>query len=275
VSLFQALILGIVQGATEFLPVSSSGHLALLPWWLGWNIPDDLVFAVAVHLGTLLAVVIYFRRDWIRVFQGGLQLLRTHRVVTPESSLFLMIVVGSIPVGLLGTTLSHVLENVFQAPAVVSVFLLITAGLLTFSEKTTDTLHLAPHPVETMTWRDALFIGLAQLAALLPGISRSGSTIAAGLFRGIDRADSARFSFMLGTPAIIGAGLLTSLNAWREHNVTLEVLPVIVGFASAAVVGYIAIAFLLAFVRQRRLYGFAVYCTVVSLVTLAAVLLGR
>lgn len=273
--ILQAIILGVIQGATEFLPVSSSGHLVLIPWWLGWELPHSLVYPVAVHLGTLLAVLIYFRQDWVHLLQGAARLIRTRKLDDPYSVLFVYIVVGSIPAGILGTAFAATLEKTFQNPVAVSLLLLVTAGLLTLSERVVAANSQKAHDVNGMTWQDALFIGIAQLFALLPGISRSGSTIAAGLIRGLDRPESARFSFLLGAPAIVGAGLLTSIQAVNGHQLDGQLLPLLAGLISAAIVGYAAIAFLLAFVRRRRMYTFAVYCTVVATVSLLAIALGR
>ncbi|GAB4570983.1 MAG: undecaprenyl-diphosphatase UppP [Anaerolineae bacterium] len=274
-TILHALILGIIQGATEFLPISSSGHLALLPWWFGWEIPNNIVFVVAVHLGTLVAVVLYFWEDWLGIARGAWELVSHRRVNSAESRLFLAIVIGSLPIALVGAFLSQVLDQVFETPAVVALFLLVTAALLTFSERKSvgDAGHF--RHLENIRWQDALFVGLAQLIALLPGISRSGSTIAAGLFRGIDRTDSARFSFLLGTPAILGAGLVTVLHANEAMPAAIDPLPILVGFGSAAVVGYLAIALLLNVVRRHRLYGFAAYCVIFATLSLGAVIIGR
>ena len=270
----QALILGIAQGATEFLPVSSSGHLVLLPWWLNWSVPPDLIFTVAAHLGTLCAVLVYFRKEWITVFEGGMILLKTRSLSTPESRLFLYLVIGSIPIGVIGSLFARPLESAFQQPVFAAGFLLVTAALLIFSER-----HNNPdshmREMGEMNWGDAFFVGAAQLLAVFPGISRSGSTIAAGLFRGISRIDAARFSFLLGTPAILGAGVLAGLELISANNLVSRLPLLLVGFVSAAVVGYLAIAFLLNHLQHHRLYVFAAYCTAVGLVSLLAALIGR
>ncbi len=274
-TILQAIILGIIQGATEFLPISSSGHLVLLPWWLGWELPHNLVYPVSVHLGTLLAVLIYFREDWIRLFRGAVRLIRTRRLDDPDSLLFVYLVIGSMPVAILGSFFAVRLEETFQAPAAVAMLLLVTAGLLLLSERMLAASHNTARNLNGMGWKDALIIGIAQLFALLPGISRSGSTIAAGLMRGLDRTESARFSFLLSTPAIIGAGILTSIQAINTHQLDGQLLPLLAGFISAAIVGYLAIAFLLTFIRRRRLHIFAAYCIVVAVISLLAIALGR
>lgn len=266
----QAIILGIVQGATEFIPISSSGHLILIPWWFNWPVPS-LELNVIIQLGTLLAVLIYFWRDWLRVLGGGLNLLRTRRLDDPDSRLFVFLVIGSIPAGVAGLLLKDFFDQVFQNAPMAAFFLLVTAGLLILSEH-------SGKPARTMaemTWQDAILIGVGQMAALFPGVSRSGSTIAAGLLRGIKREDAARFSFLLGTPAFLGAGLLSVLDLIAEGNFSSQLPLLVGGFVSAAVVGYLTIAFLLAYLRQRRLYIFAVYCAAFGLISLLAALLGR
>ncbi|MBN2471666.1 MAG: undecaprenyl-diphosphate phosphatase, partial [Anaerolineae bacterium] len=263
-----------IQGATEFLPISSSGHLALVPWWFHWDIPDDLVFVVAVHMGTLIAVLIYFRKDWLAVLHGAVSILRTRTLNGPDSTLVWLLVVGTLPM-IIGALLQEPLENLYQNPAAVAVFLLGTAGLLTLSELLSKNATVARKSVQDMGWQDALRIGFAQLIAILPGISRSGSTIAAGLALGIKREDAARFSFMLGTPTILAAGALTGIQGLDGFEGGIEWPVILAGFASAAVVGYGAIALLIAVVRRHRLYGFAIYCAFFGLITLVAVLLGR
>ncbi len=272
--IIQAIILGIVQGATEFLPVSSSGHLVLTPWWLGWPVPPDLVFSVAAHLGTLCAVLLYFRDDWKRIMRGGVQLLRTRSRQDPDGRLFALLVIGSVPIGVFGTLFARQVEAAFQQPVEAAALLLVTALMLIFSERKTATAQKR-RTADQMTWQDALFVGLAQMLAIFPGVSRSGSTIAAGLYRGINRTDAARFSFLLGAPAILGAGLLAGLEMFRYGNVASQLPLLLAGFAGAAAIGYLSIAFLLTHLRQHRLYVFAVYCTVASLLSLLAAWLGR
>lgn len=273
-SILQAIILGIIQGATEFLPISSSGHLVLLPWWFNWELPHNLVYPVAVHLGTLLAVLIYFRQDWIRLFHGLVRLIQTRKLDHPDSLLLVYLTIGSIPVATFGSFLARRLEETFQTPVAVAALLVVTAGLLILAERLTAIRGKTGNQLDHMTWQDALVIGIAQLFALLPGVSRSGSTIAAGLIRGLSRAESARFSFLLGAPAIVGAGILTSIQAINGNQFDGQLLPLLAGFTSAAIVGYVAIALLLAFVRRRRLYLFAAYCILFAVVSLLAIGLG-
>lgn len=266
-SLFEALILGILQGAAEFLPISSSGHLVLVPWWLGWDSPP-LVYDVIVHVGTTTAIIIYFWQDWLRLLQAGLTALRQRTF--SEAKLLLFIIVGTIPAAIVGFLLEDYFESTFSEPAFVAAMLLVTATVLTISEKITA----SKKALDSMTWLDAILIGCAQAVAIMPGISRSGSTIAAGLSRDFIREESARFSFLLATPIILGAGakkLLDVLTGSEQVDSDLG-LALVIGYVASAVVGYLCIAFLLNYLRRRRLYGFAVYCAVFGLVSLVAAL---
>lgn len=276
----QALILGIVQGATEFLPISSSGHLVLVPWLLDWHGvgESNMAFDVLVHLGTLAAVFGYFRRDFKRMIGAAWSGIQARDPMgDPDSRLAWFILGGSIPAGLAGLALEDWFEGLFGNPAAVAVLLFGTAGLLCLAERvrahgdasrahdrrlnTLDTLN-------RMKWADALWIGAAQAMAILPGISRSGATIAAGLLRGFDRASAARFSFLLGTPAIIGAAALQLLDLFQAGALESQIKVLLIGFTSAAVVGYLAIHALLLYVRERSLNIFAAYCALFGAVSL-------
>lgn len=265
----QAIILGLVQGATEFLPISSSGHLVLIPWWLHWSVPPGIIFTVAAHLGSLIAVLIYFRHDWVMVIKGGASLLHTRKAATPESRLFVILLIGSLPIGVAGALFAHQLATAFQDPVSAAAFLLVTAALLLFSERQMAALQ-GGKTIEEMSWQDALFVGFAQLLAILPGVSRSGSTIAVGLFRGINRVDAARFSFLLGTPAILGAGVFSGLELLASDDLASQVPLLLTGGTAAALIGYLSIALLLSRLRTHRLYVFAAYCAAFGLISLLA-----
>jgi len=273
----QALILGIVQGATEFLPISSSGHLVLVPWLLDWHGvgESNMAFDVLVHLGTLAAVFGYFWRDFKRMIGAAWSGVRRRDPMgDPDSRLAWFILGGSIPAGLAGLALEDWFEGLFGNPAAVAVLLFGTAGLLCLAERVRahgDASRAPDRRLNTlnrMKWADALWIGAAQAMAILPGISRSGATIAAGLVRGFDRASAARFSFLLGTPAIIGAAALQLLDLLQAGALESQIKVLLIGFASAAVVGYLAIHALLLYVRQRSLNIFAVYCALFGAVSL-------
>ena len=269
VDLLEAIILGIVQGATEFLPVSSSGHLVLVPWWLGFDKPP-LLFDVVVHLGTLMAVLVYFWRDWLTLVQAGLNALRNRTLQDPDARLLLLLAIGTIPAAIAGVLLDDVFEAAFAEPRAAALALLVTAGLLAMSER----VYASTRTLSDINLSDTLVIGVAQAFAIFPGISRSGSTIAAGMLRGLPRPAAARFSFLLATPIIIGAGLKQAFDV-LTGSVTLTddlVGPLIVGFLAAAVVGFVSIWFLMRLLQSRRLYGFAVYCAAFGTLSLLVAL---
>jgi len=261
--IFRSLVLGILQGATEFLPVSSSGHLVLVPWLLGWESPG-LAFDAVMHWGTALAVVVYFWRDWVALVRSGLQSIRQRSFVNEQARLAWLIILGIIPAAVLGYLLDDFFEGLFGRPAMAGGFLLVTAALLVTSEL----LSRASRDVEEMNWKDALVVGLAQALAIVPGISRSGATISAGLARGLCRDLAARYSFLLGTPVILGAGLFKLVDLAQMGNLVAQAPSLLVGFVAAGIVGVGCIHFLLRYLRQRRLYPFAVYCAVAGIACL-------
>jgi undecaprenyl-diphosphatase len=257
-TILEAIILGIIQGATEFLPISSSGHLLLVPALLNISEPDLNTTAIA-HLGTLLAVLIYFRRDVWQIIIAVLNGLYQRRPFENDMSrLGWQILAGTIPAALIGLLFEDTFERIFGSPTIAAVALFGTAALLIIGER----LHSGTKALKELTWPDALIIGLFQLIALMPGISRSGSTITGGLVRHLDRATAARFSFLLGIPAIAGAGLLALLDLFGSPNAADQLPELAVTFIVSAVVGYLCIAFLLAWLRQHRLYPFAIYCAI-------------
>ena len=259
-SVLEAIILGIVQGATEFLPISSSGHLVLVPAIFGLSEPSLNVIAVA-HLGTLIAVLIYFRRDlWdiIVAFLQGLQ--QRDPMGTTSSRLGWYILVGTIPAAMAGLLFENFLEEVFGTPAIAAFFLLVTAGMLVLGER----MLTGAKTLDTMTWPDAIVVGVFQMFALFPGLSRSGSTITGGLLRGLNRETAARFSFLLGVPAILGAGLFAIVDLQQSGSFATEWQELLAAFLSAAVVGYACIYFLLAWLREHTLYIFAAYCALLG-----------
>jgi len=254
-NIIQAIILGLIQGATEFIPVSSSGHLVLVPWLLGWDSPG-LVFDTVVHWGTLVAVLVYFWRDWWALITAWLRGLFRWDWSDANARLMWLLILGSIPAALIGFLLEDFFESLFGKPAWVSFFLLVTAGLLVLSER----LGQRTRDLEDLGWLDALFIGLAQAAAIAPGISRSGATISAGLLRNVQRPDAARFSFLLATPIIFGAGLFKLLDLFSAPDPLSQAPMLIAGFLTAAICGYLCIWILLRYLQRGKLYPFAIYC---------------
>jgi undecaprenyl-diphosphatase len=256
-NVLHAFFLGFLQGATEFLPVSSSGHLVLVPWLLHWDSPD-LTFGIVVHWGTALAIVVYFWRDWLSLILAGFRSLHQRSLAEPDARLFWFVVLGTIPAALIGWKLEDFFETLFARPVPAASFLLVTAALLVASER----LGRCEHDLDKLTWLDALIVGLAQALAIFPGISRSGATIAAGLMRGLRRESAARFSFLLATPIILGAGLLKLIDLAQMGDLATQAPALVAGFLSAGVVGFGCIHFLMRYLQRQRLYPFAIYCAV-------------
>jgi len=269
-TLLQAILLGILQGATEFIPVSSSGHLVVLPWLLDWPEPG-LAFDAIVHWGTVLAVLAVFWRDLYRLLLAGLESLRTRSLADPDARIGWWIVIGTVPAAVIGYLFQDFFKALFGTPVAAAGFLLVTGVILSLSER----LGTRRHEAEEMSWLDALLVGLAQAAAIAPGISRSGATIAAGLFLGVKRAAAARFSFLLVVPAILGAGILSLLDLASEGGLAGDGPLLASGFLAAAISGYVCIRFLLSYLRQGRLYVFAVYVWLLGAASLVVALVRR
>jgi undecaprenyl-diphosphatase len=250
--LLQAAVLGIVQGLSEFLPISSSGHLIMVPFLLGWP-PHSQAFDLALHVGTLIALLWFFWADWlalIRAFFVGLVSAET-RQTDPAWRMAMLVLLGSIPAGLIGVVAEKPVESLFRSP-MINAALLIVFGLVLFAA---DRLASRKRALDDVTWRDSLTMGLAQAIALLPGVSRSGITITAGLLRGLDRAAAARFSFLLSGPIIAGAAVFKL----REGIPAPELGGALVGVVSSAVVGFLSIGFLLRYLQRNSLLLFVVY----------------
>lgn len=240
---FWAVVLGLIQGLTEFIPVSSSGHLALAQH-LGRGVKEDIAYDVLLHLATVLAVLGAFYRDIIDY------------VREPQKRVILLyIIIGSIPVGIVGLLLKDWLEGLGGYPLLVSVCLLITAALLMACEL----VNRQERGLKALGWTGALIVGLFQVAGMLPGISRSGSTIAAGVFCGLHREAAVKFSFLLMVPAVCGANLLKVIKD-PEQFAALPLGPALAGFAVATISGFLAIRAMLRIVQARRLRWFALYC---------------
>jgi undecaprenyl-diphosphatase len=280
ISYFQAIVLGLLQGAAELFPISSLGHSVVLPRLLGWNIHqnDDyfLTFLVATHLATAIVLAGFFWRDWVRIVRGLLRSLRDREIAPGDSDARLgwLLVVGTIPAGLLGLTLEHALRKVFASPQSAAGFLVLN-GLMLFAAEALRRRAPGADPLlpgaETDTrlsnrlrWRDAVGVGSAQALALLPGFSRSGATMGGGLLAGLSNEDAARFAFLLATP-IIGAAALLKLPDLAGHQGDGVRGPALVGALCAAVTAWLAVRFLMRFFETNRLTPFAVYCVVAGL----------
>lgn len=256
----RAIVLGIVQGLTEFLPISSSGHLIITRDIFGWDFADDLTFDVALHIGTLLAVITYFRNEWVSMLRGLLSRFlgveRDHRLgeVFDERLLF-VVITGSIPVAIVGLAIDSWVEDELRDPLVAGAMLIVFGMILLAAER----LGRRKRSVESAGWKDAALIGGAQALSLIPGVSRSGVTITAGLFDGFTRADAARLSFLFATPAIGGAGLLKTVEAITDGVPSDEIAAIFVGAAVSAVVGWLSIRFLMRLVQTRTYLPFVAY----------------
>ena len=260
-TLFQAAVLGFIQGLTEFLPVSSSAHLALAPWLFGWEDPG-LAFDVALHLGTLMALLWFFRSEWRALIIAGLALVRHRRVQNEDQRRVILLAIATVPGGIAGKLLDPYAESTFRSPALMATMLIIMGIVLW----TVDRQAPADRPLEAMKKRQALAIGLAQVFALLPGVSRSGSTITAGRALRFDRKSAAVFSFLMSMP-ITGAAVVFKLPEALRTTGSLEALAV--GVLAAALSGWLAIAVLLRYVSRHGYGVFAVYRVALGVVVLA------
>ena len=269
-SLFQSFVLGALQGLAEFLPISSSAHLALAPWAFGWPEPG-LAFDVALHLGTLVAVLWYFRRDWLALAVAAYSVIRERRVYTDEQRLVTWLIIATVPGAIAGLLFEKQAEHLFRAPSVIAVALIVMGALLWIVDVRAARA-ARERSLGAMTWRDALLIGCAQAFAIIPGVSRSGATMTAGRALSFTRADSAKFSFMMSMPIIAAAAVLKLPKLISAGGLTPSL---IVGVATAAITGWLAIAILMRLVqhggfRVFALYRFALGAAVLILVALRA-----
>lgn len=266
-TLLQSVVLGLVQGATEFLPVSSSGHLVLVPAIFGWEAPP-VAFDVLLHLGTLAAVIAYFRRDLWEIVRG---LFTRGDVHVTGRRLGWLLIAGTIPTAIIGLAFDDLFESLFSEVLYVGLFLFISAAVLTAAERLS---RKDVHDSVQMRWWQAALVGVAQGAAIAPGISRSGATMAAGLGLGLDREQAARFSFLLSVPAIALASAWALAGVVSGEVAMPELIVSLAGFLTAAGSGYVAIAGLLAYLKRRTLYPFAVYCVIAGTAVIAWQILG-
>lgn len=267
-TIVQALLLGIIQGLTEFLPISSSGHLVLVQHLLGLH-EAELSFDVSVHVGTLAAVVLYFRQDILAILIGLARSLRSSSRRQEDRTyarLAGLIVLGSIPTAAIGLALHGVADRLFASPLITGAMLLITGALL-FATRPGRVPRGTGRSLPLLTPKDALIMGLVQGMAVMPGISRSGSTIAMGILTGIGHETAARFSFLLSIPAVAGAALLVLRDAVQMGSIHLPTC--LLGGVTALVVGYAALALLVFLVQKGRLFLFAPYCWIVGGVAIA------
>jgi len=278
---FRAIVIGLFQGVTELFPVSSLGHSVLIPALVGW---DDLVkaqsqgesfylaFLVALHVGTALALVVVFWQDWVRIVTAFFRSIGKRKVETPDERLAWLLVIASIPAGILGVVLEHKLRVVFAKPEAAAIFLIVNGGILAAGERLRRRAEVRAVAIthglktdedarrlDTLEFKEAGVIGVAQTGALFAGISRSGITMVAGLLRGLDHEDAARFSFLLATPIILAAGLykIPDLMGPLGNGVRGQAL---VGGLFAALAAFVSVKFLMRYFETRTLTPFAVYC---------------
>lgn len=251
--MLEAIILGIVQGVTEFLPISSTAHLILFPWFFNWSGEvDTLTFDVALHAGTLLSLILFFWKDWIEL------VAKKHRLLG-------LIILASIPAGVAGFFLNDIVENCLRKPLIISMMLIAVGFLMLIAEKASK-----HKDIEKTGLKDAVIIGIAQAIAIIPGVSRSGITISAGLFRGFEREVAARFSFLLSTPLIAGATMLHFKKAFTSHG-NHDLWLFAIGFITSFITGFIAIKLLLKFLKRYPLNLFVYYRFILSAVIIAGI----
>ena len=257
--ILQALLMGIVQGLTEFLPVSSSGHLIVVPFLFGWDdaFLTSLAFSVMLHVGTLVALLVYFRADWLRLVPAGLATIRDRSFAgDPDRKLAWLLAAATIPAAIVGFLFDDLIEDQFRQVGLVAVTLVVGGVLLWVADRVGRT----DRRIGDVTFPVAIGIGVAQALALVPGISRSGISITAGRLAGLDRESAARFAFLMATPITLGAGLYEALSLLTgEAGVSIEVGPLLVGMVAAAVSGLAAIHFMLRYLRTRSLDVFVWY----------------
>jgi len=278
--LVEAIIVGVIQGLTEFIPVSSSAHLELAPWLFGFGssrVVGTLAFDVFLHLGTLVALIVYFARDWVRLARAWFASIGQRRIGDdPDRRLAWLLIAATIPAGIIGLLLEDVIEATFHggsdaARLAIAGFLVVGAVALWLA----DRFGSRQRRLDGVTLPVALVIGLSQAAALMPGISRSGATITAGLALGLTRETAARFSFLLATPITLGAGLYGSRDLFAESLTRNEWVAVVVGFAASMLAGLLAIGFLLAWLRRRSVAVFSLYRLAFAAAIVALVVAGR
>ena len=274
-SILQVIILAIVQGVTEFLPVSSTAHLILLPWLFGWE-DQGLTFDVALHAGTLLAVLAYFARDWWRIIGGFLKDLLGGKTDSDDidsgGRLMPILVVATIPAAIAGVLLEEYAESLFRNPLMVATQLILVSFVIWGADRRTQT----GRTVDQMGWMDGVWVGLAQALAIIPGTSRAGITISAGLFRGFSRHAAARFSFLLATPIIGGATLKKGYDVWVDGIPGgATATDYLLGAGLAFLIGYGAIAFLLRYLETKTLKIFVAYRLLLGVIIVAVDVIRR
>ena len=274
-TILQAIILGIVQGLTEFLPISSSGHLLLVPWLFNWHFllenPElNKTFDVALHLGTFVAVVIYFWREIVRLVGAWVRSIARRSLAEPEAKLAWLLIVSTIPAAIVGVLFEDFITNTLGKPWMIGVAMIVFAGFMYLID------HVAKldRDMEALSWFDAVLIGVAQSLALLPGVSRSGITMMTGLLLRLDRESAARYSFLMSIPVIGGAAVFKGLEVAQDGLPAGTATPFAVGMVSAALSGIVAIWFVLAYLKRHDFNLFVVYRIVIGVGVIVLVVSG-
>lgn len=263
--LYQVIVLAIVQGLTEFLPVSSTAHLKLVPWLFGWKDPG-LAFDIALHAGTLAAVLVYFYKDWIQIVAQAFGVrFGEDRALAKNPRLLWLLALGSIPVGVAGLLFSKQAEGPWRSPYVIGTMLIVVGVLMWFADRKTN----GRKALGEVSRADALAIGAAQALAVVPGTSRSGITITAALFRDFDRAAAARFSFLLSTPAIAAAAAKDAWDLRKHGHIGLGTPALALGIVVSGITGAIVIAFFLRYLRRHSLTPFVWYRIIFGIIVIA------
>jgi undecaprenyl-diphosphatase len=275
--LLAAAVLGIVQGLTEFLPISSSAHLILVPWLLGWK-PEGLVFDVSLHLGTAVAILAYFWRDWVKLASAALRgIVEGRPFDNPQRKLAWLLVVGTVPAGIMGLLFEKQVEETLRSPMITVATLAILGGVLYIGERRSR----RDRSLEDYSWADAIWIGLSQALALIPGVSRSGITITTAMLRNSNRSAAARFSFLLATPITVGAGMLEGWRFIKAIQASASTVPPgpagaihlswavpAVGVSCAAIAGFLCIRYFLRYLQTRTFVPFVIYRIILAAVVL-------
>jgi len=264
--IYQAVVLAIVQALTEFLPISSTAHLVLIPWLFGWK-DGGLTFDVALHAGTLVAVIIYFFRDWIQIIGQAFGLnIGSDPDLRQNRNLLWLLAAGSIPIGIVGYLFDKQADTTWRQPYVIGTMLILVGIVMWIAEGR----RIGSKSMSTIQMNDGIAVGLAQAVSVIPGTSRSGATISAGLFRNMNRETAARFSFLLSTPAIGAAVLKKGWDIHKEGGIPADMkAPIVVGIIVSGVLGAIVIAFFLRYLRRSSLMPFVYYRIVFGIIVIA------
>ena len=269
-STFEAIVLGIVQGLTEFLPISSTAHLRIVPAFAGWDDPGA-AFTAVTQLGTMAAVLLYFRHDLARIGRAWVASVPNRELRGgPDAKIGWFIVIGTIPISIFGLLFRNQIEDGARDLYLIGSTLIVLGVVLLVAEKVSD----HERSMDQLNWRDGITIGFAQALALVPGVSRSGATLTAGLFLGLKREAAARFSFLLSVPAVVLSGLFQLPDVFDNQEASAAVVPTAIATLFAFVAGYASIAFLLSFLHNHSTYVFIGYRVVLGAVVIALVAAG-